>query len=219
MWTHPIPRVISFAGSTPMGRNIARLATEGPILNRVELELGGNGPFVVLEDAELERAVDAAVFGKFLHQGRICMSVNRFIIDDSVNDAFLERFADRVSKLKAGDPNEPDTMTRPIINESQLNGLQRRILDAVSAGARQVVGATPKDWFYLRMYFPESRIRCTWRGRNHSDRSLHSFVRTAKTMLSKSQTTRNWDLLPLFLPAMSSAACASRSNSRQAWPM
>jgi aldehyde dehydrogenase (NAD+) len=123
-----------------MGRNIARLATEGPILNRVELELGGNGPFVVLEDAELERAVDAAVFGKFLHQGRICMSVNRFIIDDSVNDAFLERFADRVSKLKAGDPNEPDTMTGPIINESQLNGLQRRILNAVSAGARQVVG-------------------------------------------------------------------------------
>ena len=138
--THPIPRVISFTGSTPVGRNIARLAAEGPMLKRLELELGGNGPFVVLNDAELGQAVEAAVFGKFLHQGQTCMSVNRFIIDDRIHDEFVERFADRVRQLKVGDPNAPDTMIGPIINESQLTGLQRRIQDAISSGAHQIVG-------------------------------------------------------------------------------
>ncbi|SDZ01118.1 aldehyde dehydrogenase family protein [Nitrosomonas sp. Nm33] len=138
--THPIPRVISFTGSTPVGRNIARLAAEGPILKRLELELGGNGPFVVLSDADLAQAVEAAVFGKFLHQGQTCMSINRFIIDDRIYDDFVERFVDRVRQLKAGDPNAPDTMIGPIINESQLNGLQQRIHDAISSGARQMLG-------------------------------------------------------------------------------
>lgn len=138
--THSIPRVISFTGSTRVGRNIARLAAEGPMLKRLELELGGNGPFVVLNDADLGQAVEAAVFGKFLHQGQTCMSVNRFIIDDRVHDEFLERFVDRVRQLKVGDPNASDTMIGPIINESQLNGLNRRIHDAIASGAQKIVG-------------------------------------------------------------------------------
>lgn len=138
--THPLPRVISFTGSTPVGRNIAKLAAEGSMLKRLELELGGNGPFVVLSDADLGQVVEAAVFGKFLHQGQTCMSVNRFIIDDRIHDEFVERFADRVRQLKVGDPNAPDTMIGPIINESQLNGLQRRINEAISSGAHQIVG-------------------------------------------------------------------------------
>jgi hypothetical protein len=73
---HPASRVISFTGSTPVGRGIARQAAEAPIMKRLELELGGNSPFVVLGDADLDRAVDAAVFGKFLHQGQICMITN-----------------------------------------------------------------------------------------------------------------------------------------------
>lgn len=138
--THPVPRVISFTGSTPVGRNIARLAAEGPTLKRLELELGGNGPFVVLDDADLDQAVEAAVFGKFLHQGQTCMSINRLIVDDGVHDAFLDRFAERVRKLKFGNPDEPDTMVGPVINESQFKGLRKRIEDAISAGARKVVG-------------------------------------------------------------------------------
>lgn len=148
--THPIPRVISFTGSTPVGRHIARLAAERPTLKRLELELGGNGPFVVLDDADLEQAVEAAVFGKFLHQGQTCMSVNRFIVDDGIHDAFLERFVDRVSKLKRGDPNAPDTMIGPIINEAQLNGLRRRIS---GKPFRQVRARSPvakrRAWFCL----------------------------------------------------------------------
>lgn len=110
------PRVISFTGSTAVGRGIARLCADAALLKRVELELGGNTPFVVLDDADLERAVQAAVAGRFLHQGQICMSVNRFVVDASVHDAFVERFVERVKRLKYGDPAEADTAIGPIIN-------------------------------------------------------------------------------------------------------
>lgn len=144
--THLVPRVISFTGSTPVGRNIAKLAAEGPMLKRLELELGGNSPFVVLNDADLERAVEAAVFGKFLHQGQTCMSINRIIVDEQRHDDFVQRFAERVRQLKAGDPDAPDTLVGPIINESQLKGLQQRIQQAVSSGAQQVVGGEASGW-------------------------------------------------------------------------
>jgi aldehyde dehydrogenase (NAD+) len=141
--THPVPRVISFIGSTPVGRHIAELAAKASIIKRVELELGGNSPFVVLRDADIDRAVDAAVFGKFLHQGQICMSVNRVIVDDSVYDTFLERFVERVKAIKVGDPDEPDTLVGPIINEMQLEGLLEKIREAKASGARQLVGGEP----------------------------------------------------------------------------
>jgi len=138
--THPIPRVISFTGSTPVGKRIARLSADSPILKRVDLELGGNSPFVILDDADLAHAIDAAIFGKFLHQGQICMITNRFIVDDSIYDEFVDGFAERVRNLKVGDPDQPDTIVGPIINHSQLEGLQMRIHEAKNSGARQVVG-------------------------------------------------------------------------------
>lgn len=141
---HPASRVVSFTGSTPVGRGIARLAADAPIMKRVELELGGNSPFVVLDDADLDAVVDAAVFGKFLHQGQICMITNRFIVDRKIHDEFVERFAERVRALKVGDPNDPETMIGPIINEKQLKGLQERIDEAGRSGAREVVGGKPE---------------------------------------------------------------------------
>jgi aldehyde dehydrogenase (NAD+) len=142
--THPIPRVISFTGSTPVGRHIAKLASEAPIIKRVELELGGNGPFVVLEDAAIDLAVEAGVFGKFLHQGQICMSVNRFIVVESRYDTFVQRFTDRVKRLKVGNPSEPDTVIGPVINHSQLQKLLERIGHARESGLRQLVGGDPE---------------------------------------------------------------------------
>ena len=142
--THPIPRVISFTGSTPVGRNIAKLAADAPIMKRVDLELGGNGAFVVLEDADLDRALDAAVFGKFLHQGQICMITNRFIVEEGIYDSFLERFAERVRGLKTGNPDAPETLIGPLINEKQLEGLMQRLARARGSGARQVVGGEPE---------------------------------------------------------------------------
>jgi aldehyde dehydrogenase (NAD+) len=140
---HAVPRVISFTGSTPVGRRIAELAAQASILKRVDLELGGNGPFVVLDDADLDQALEAAIFGKFLHQGQICIAVNRFIVDDQVHDAFLQRFVERARALKIGNPDEPDTMIGPIINDTQLQGLLKRIEEAQGSGARQVLGGAP----------------------------------------------------------------------------
>jgi aldehyde dehydrogenase (NAD+) len=145
---HPVPRVISFTGSTPVGRAIARLAAEATIIKRVELELGGNSPFVVLDDADLDRAVEAAVFGKFLHQGQICMIANRFVVDDAVYDEFVARFAERVRALPVGDPDRTDTLIGPIINPPQLHAIEERIEDARRAGAREVVGG-PADGLVL----------------------------------------------------------------------
>ena len=88
----------------------ATSASEARIVKRVELELGGNSPFVVLDDADLDHAVDAAMFGKFLHQGQICMIANRLIVDARVYDEFLARFVECLRRLKVGNPDEPDTM-------------------------------------------------------------------------------------------------------------
>lgn len=142
--THAVPRVISFTGSTPVGRRIAELAAKADIMKRVELELGGNGPLVVLDDADLEQAVAAAVFGKYLHQGQICMIANRLIVDDAIYDEFLDRFVERVRSLKRGDPEAADTLIGPIINKKQLQSLCQRIVEAREAGIRQVLGGEPE---------------------------------------------------------------------------
>ncbi|WP_035642609.1 aldehyde dehydrogenase family protein [Bradyrhizobium sp. ORS 375] len=141
---NPAARVISFTGSTSVGRGIAKLAmVEADIIKRVELELGGNGPFVVLDDADLDLAVRAAVFGKFLHQGQICMITNRFIVVDAVYDEFSERFAAAVRHLKVGDPQQPDTMIGPIINPRQFEAVNKLISSARASGARELVGGDP----------------------------------------------------------------------------
>lgn len=142
---HATPRVISFTGSTPVGRNLFRLIADSPILKKVELELGGNSPYVVLEDADLDQAIEAAIFGKYLHQGQICMITNRFIVDDKLYDDFVDRLAERVRKLKFGNPDDPDTMIGPIINQSQLQTLQGLLASLKKSGAREVVGGDAKD--------------------------------------------------------------------------
>ncbi|GAB1539707.1 aldehyde dehydrogenase family protein [Scytonema sp. NUACC21] len=141
--SHPIPRVITFTGSTKAGRHIGELAMSSPMMKRVSLELGGNSPLVVLDDADLDLAVNAAVFGKFLNQGQICMGTNRLIVDERVHDEFVDRFVDRVRHLKIGDPNDPDTIIGPIINEAQLKSLLKHIQEARQEGARQLLGGEP----------------------------------------------------------------------------
>ncbi|RQM44001.1 aldehyde dehydrogenase family protein [Paraburkholderia bannensis] len=137
---HPIPKFISFTGSTRVGRRIGELAVTGPTLKRVGLELGGNAPFVVLDDADLERAVHTAVVARFLHHGQICMSANRIIVDTSLYDRFVDAFVERVRGLKFGDPNEPDTVIGPLINAKQLKVVAERVEAAKAAGHRLVFG-------------------------------------------------------------------------------
>jgi aldehyde dehydrogenase (NAD+) len=140
---HPIARMISFTGSTAVGRQVAGKAVNGPIIKHVALELGGNSPFVVLDDADLDQAVPAAVLSRFLHQGQICISANRLIVDARLYDEFVERFTARVGQLKYGDPNQPDTVIGPVINADQLAKMTELMNAARQAGARQLLGGDP----------------------------------------------------------------------------
>lgn len=118
MIEHPYSKFISFTGSTPVGRHIGR--TAGGLLKPVALELGGNAPFVVLEDADVNQAVKAAVFGKFLHQGQICMMINRIIVHEKLYDAFVEKFVAHANTLPIGNPTDKSVIIGPMINEQQL---------------------------------------------------------------------------------------------------
>ena len=141
---HPVPAFISFTGSTDVGRNIGRLANGGEHLKHVALELGGNSPFVVLADADLEAAVGAAVMGKFLHQGQICMAINRIIVEEPLLEAFTQQFVERVKALPYGDPSDPKTVVGPVINSKQLAGLKDKVETAQREGATLLVGEAPQ---------------------------------------------------------------------------
>ena len=135
---HPATRRINFTGSTKVGRIIAENA--GRHLKRVLLELGGKAPLLVLKDANLDAAVAAANFGAFFHQGQICMSTERAIVDSSLADAFAQQLADKAGSLKLGDPREPDTVLGPMINAAALERVDGLVQDAVSKGAEIVTG-------------------------------------------------------------------------------
>src|SRR6184192_2897138 len=111
---NPKVRRISFTGSTKTGRVLAQKAAR--YLKRMVLELGGQNPLLVLADADLDYAVNATAFGAFLHQGQICMSARRVIVDRTIADEFTNRLAEKTKGLKAGSPAEPDTIIGPLIN-------------------------------------------------------------------------------------------------------
>ncbi len=143
---HTIPKFISFTGSTRVGRHIGELAMTGPTLKRIGLELGGNAPCVVLDDADIDRAISGAIVGRFMHQGQICMSSNRIIIENGLYDRFVEAFVERARKLKVGDPNLADTVIGPLINEKQLKAALSHVEKARAAGTRQLLGDAPIGW-------------------------------------------------------------------------
>ncbi|KZM57139.1 aldehyde dehydrogenase [Geobacillus stearothermophilus] len=134
MLTSPHSALISFTGSTEVGKHIGAVA--GGMLKRVALELGGNNPFVVLADANVDRAVDAAIFGKFIHQGQICMIINRMIVHERHYDEFVEKFVARAKELPYGDPRDPKTVIGPLINEKQVEKALAIIEEAKREGAK-----------------------------------------------------------------------------------
>jgi aldehyde dehydrogenase (NAD+) len=133
MLTNPHSKLISFTGSSAVGRHIGGIA--GQHLKRVALELGGNSPLVVLEDANVDQAVKAAIFGKFIHQGQICMIVNRIIVHKNLYGEFAEKFVSRARELPYGNPSDPNTVIGPLINERQMEKAQEYIETAKKEGA------------------------------------------------------------------------------------
>lgn len=134
---HPIPQMISFTGSTEVGKHIGELC--GRNLKRAALELGGNNALIVCEDADLDRAVQSAAFGKFMHNGQICMAINRIIVQENLYDDFIKKFVDVAKRIKVGDPTNHDNIIGPLINEKAVKRITGEIAKAKEQGARVVL--------------------------------------------------------------------------------
>jgi acyl-CoA reductase-like NAD-dependent aldehyde dehydrogenase len=139
---NPAVRRINFTGSTRVGRIVAEVAARH--LKPVLLELGGKAPFVVLDDADLDEAVNAAAFGAFVNQGQICMSTERIVVDEAVGDAFAGKFAKKAAMLVAGDPRKGNTPLGALVGYEAVERINRLIKDAVSKGARLLAGGPAK---------------------------------------------------------------------------
>jgi aldehyde dehydrogenase (NAD+) len=143
---NPAVRGISFTGSTAVGRQIG--AKAGALLKRACLELGGKDSLIVLDDADMDRALSAASFGSFMHQGQICMSVEKIVLHEKIAAEFTERFVEHARTLRSGDPHELGNVIGPIINQKQLDKIAAQVEDARQKGANVLTGGTHKGLFY-----------------------------------------------------------------------
>jgi vanillin dehydrogenase len=130
---HPAPRVISFTGSSSVGRHVAEVAVRH--FKKPLLELGGNSALIVLADADVDLAVDAAVFSRFTHQGQICMSANRVLVHRDLYDEFARKFVAKAASLPVGDPRDPGTIVGPLINQRQTEALSAVVEQGIAEGA------------------------------------------------------------------------------------
>ncbi|MFF6885550.1 aldehyde dehydrogenase family protein [Streptomyces sp. NPDC012421] len=138
--THPVPKVISFTGSDRVGRHVATVCAQN--FKHAILELGGNSALIVLDDADIDYAVDAAVFSRFVHQGQVCMAANRVLVDRRVEAEFTEKFVAKVKTLRVGDPADPGTHIGPLINSQQAESVAGAVEQAVAAGATALLHGT-----------------------------------------------------------------------------
>ncbi len=140
---------ISLTGSSRAGSAVAALA--GKSLKKTVLELGGSDPFIVLEDADLEKAVSAAVQSRMINAGQSCIAAKRFIIVETLFEKFKKKFVEGVQKMKVGDPLDRANLMGPLAREDLLSNLERQVQDSISQGARRVVGGgrlQRKGYFY-----------------------------------------------------------------------
>ncbi|SDN46618.1 NADP-dependent succinate-semialdehyde dehydrogenase [Pseudomonas jinjuensis] len=138
---NPIVRKLTFTGSTEIGRQL--MAECAKDIKKVSLELGGNAPFIVFDDADLDAAVEGALISKYRNNGQTCVCANRLYIQDGVYDAFVEKLKVAVAKLKIGNGLEDGITTGPLIDEKAVAKVQEHIADAVSKGAKVVAGGKP----------------------------------------------------------------------------
>jgi len=135
---HPLVRKFSFTGSTAVGKRLmAQCATT---VKKVSLELGGNAPFIVFDDADLDAAVDGAMVSKYRNMGQTCVCANRILVQEGVHDAFAKKLAERVGKLVVGDGAEAGVTQGPLINHEAVEKVERLLTEAVGAGAKVQVG-------------------------------------------------------------------------------
>lgn len=139
--SNPTVRKITFTGSTRVGKLL--MAQSSDHVKRVSLELGGNAPFIVFDDADLDAAVAGAMASKFRNAGQTCVCANRFYVHDAVYDAFMEKFAAAIGALKVGNGLEEGVTQGPLINAAAIDKVKAHVADAVARGGRVVLGGEP----------------------------------------------------------------------------
>jgi succinate-semialdehyde dehydrogenase/glutarate-semialdehyde dehydrogenase len=137
----PAVRKVSFTGSTAVGKLLMRQASDS--LKKVSLELGGNAPFIVFDDADVDAAVEGAMASKYRNTGQTCVCVNRFLVQDGIYEAFTQRLAEAVRRLNMGPASNPASQQGPLINQAALQKVTRHVADAVAKGAKALCGGQP----------------------------------------------------------------------------
>lgn len=136
--SNPTIAKITFTGSTEVGRGLMRAGAD--TLKRLSLELGGNAPFIVFADADLDAAVDGAILAKFRNAGQTCVAANRFYVEDGIREAFVERYVERARRIRLGSGLDPLTQMGPLIDEAAVRKVEEHIADALKRGGRLLAG-------------------------------------------------------------------------------
>ena len=238
---HPAVRRVNFTGSTRVGRIIAE--TAGRHLKPVLLELGGKAPLLVLDDADLDQAVNAAAFGAFVYQGQVCMSTERVVVDKKVADDFVAKFAAKAQSLPAGNPRNGNIVLGPMIGVESAERVEGLVKDAVAKGAKLAAGGqregsimaatvldfvTPQMRIYSENHWPGRlrRAREHRRGR-HPDRQrygIRAFVRGLRPRRQSGAERRQADRIR-HLPYQRAdgpgrgADAVRRHESQRLWPL
>lgn len=142
----PRVRYVTFTGSTAVGKHVAQLAAKH--MKKCALELGGKNPVIILNDADLDYAVDCAAFSNFMNQGQVCMTGSRVIVETGIYDQFIEKFAAKVKAIPYGNPRESGVIVGPLINDTQPVFIQNLVDSAIDQGARLVTGGSYKNYLY-----------------------------------------------------------------------
>ena len=143
MLADPRVRKLSFTGSTGVGRNL--LAEAAKTVVSCSMELGGNAPFLVFDDADLNAALDGAMIAKMRNAGEACTAANRFYVQNGIHDAFVEGLAQRMAALRVGSGTDPATQCGPMITRNAVQKIDRLVTEAVAGGARIITGGAPMD--------------------------------------------------------------------------
>jgi benzaldehyde dehydrogenase (NAD) len=142
----PFVDMISFTGSTRAGRQVASIA--GEQLKRVVVELGGNNPYIVLDDADIEAAASAGAWGAFFHQGQICLTAGRHLVHERIADAYVDALVRKAKALVVGDPFDKKVQVGPIINERQAANVERIVAQTIAKGGKVLTGGSRKGLFF-----------------------------------------------------------------------
>src|ERR1700740_1039615 len=138
MTSNPDVRKVTFTGSTEVGRELMKQSAD--TIKKLSLELGGNAPFIVFDDAELDAAVEGSIASKYRNAGQTCVCANRIYVQDGVYEAFAAKLAEKVKGFKVGPGTEPGVVIGPLIDQQGLEKVEKHVADALGKGARVIVG-------------------------------------------------------------------------------